>query len=275
MSTGIVQHQGISDGAQELSFFWASLCFGHVIPHLEAYQVSKPRKFELSVCALHLHSLLVVVFALALFESHREEHIPVRRDLHDLHVGQDVVARAEASANLGVPVGHVPLEAVRRDVGGPPEGDDADVLAKDVLLAVLADLDVMRAGLEQEGEAGAREEVDPAGGVAGVRLEEVEVVKLREALVNAAADAPESDDIDPAGVLLSDPVDGLGEVGRLLVGVVDDGCRRWLGGVEIADCRGERVKVADDELEVGLGGVNTTFRVHKSHPSHDIRTYFP
>jgi hypothetical protein len=102
---------------------------------------------------------------------------------------------------------------MRRDVGGLLEGDDANVLAKGVLLAVLADLDVVRAGLEQEGEAEAREEVNLARGVVGVCLEEVEVMKLREALVNATADAPESDDIDSAGVLFSNPVDCLGKVG--------------------------------------------------------------
>lgn len=154
-----------------------------------------------------------MVFTLAIFERYREEYVLVRRDLHDLHIGQDVVARAEASANLGVPVGHVPLEAMRRDVGGLLERDDANVLAKGVLLAVLADLDVVRAGLEKEGEAEAREEVNSARGVVGVCLEEVEVVKLREALVNATADAPESDDINSVGVLFSNPVDGLAKVG--------------------------------------------------------------
>jgi hypothetical protein len=53
------------------------------------------------------------------------------------------------------------------------------------------------------------------------------------------------------GVVGLDPANGLAQVGRLLVGVVDDlgGC--GLGGVEVADGSVQRVEVADDDLEVG------------------------
>ena len=56
------------------------------------------------------------------------------------------------------------------------------------------------------------------------------------------------------GVVGLDPANGLAQVGRLLVGVVDDlgGC--GLGGVEVADGSVQRVEVADDDLEVGLVG---------------------
>jgi hypothetical protein len=124
------------------------------------------------------------------------------------------------------------------------------VLAKDVLLAVLPDLDTVGARLEEKGEAGTGEEVDAALGVGGVRLEEIEVVKLAEALVDAAADAAQGDDVGSGRLRLANPGDGLAKVGRLLVGVVDDFGGGMLGGVEVVDVRPQGVEVADDDLEV-------------------------
>lgn len=163
-----------------------------------------------------------------------------------------MVAGAQLAANLGGPVRHVPLEALRRDDAPFFERDDADVLAKDVLLGILAHLDVVGARLEQEGQAGAREEVDAAGAVARVRLEAVQVVELAEALVDTAADAAEGNNVDARGVLLSDPRDGLAKVGRVLVGVVDDGGGGRLRRVKVADGWRQGIEVADDDLEIGL-----------------------
>lgn len=194
-----------------------------------------------------------MILTVDLSERYCKKYILVRLDLHDLGVGQDVVAGAELAANLSLPVGDVPLETTRGDDAGFLERDDADVLAKDVLLAVLADLDVVHAGLEEECQAGAGKQVDATLGVNRVGLKAVEVMKLAEALVDAAADAAQGDNVDALRVLLADPVDGLAEVGGFLVRVVDDGCGGGLGGVEVADGGGEGVEVADDELEVGLG----------------------
>lgn len=109
------------------------------------------------------------------------------------------------------------------------------MLPEDVLLAVLLDLYAVRASLEQERQAGPGQQVDAAGGVLGVGLEEVQVVELAEALVDAAADAAEGDDVNAGGLRAADPVDGLAEVGGLLVGVVDDLGGVGLGRVEVAD----------------------------------------
>lgn len=130
------------------------------------------------------------------------------------------------------------------------------MLPERVHLALLAHLDAVPAGLEQKGEARAGEEVDAARGVVRVRLVAVQVVQLRDALVETAADAAEGDNVDArrravrGGV--ADVVDGFAKVGGFLVGDVDDFGGGRLRGVEVADNGVEGVEVADDDLEVGL-----------------------
>lgn len=65
-----------------------------------------------------------------------------------------MVAGAELAAHLRFPVSHIPLQAFSCDVAWLLERDDSDVLAKHLFLAVLLDLDAMRAGLEEERQAG-------------------------------------------------------------------------------------------------------------------------
>lgn len=64
-----------------------------------------------------------------------------------------MVASAELAAHLRFPIGHIPLQSFGRDVAWLLERDDSDVLAKHLFLAVLSDLDAMRAGLEEERQA--------------------------------------------------------------------------------------------------------------------------
>lgn len=95
------------------------------------------------------------------------------------------------------------------------------MLAEHLVLPVFLNLDVVLARLEQEREAGARQEVEAPREVVTVGLEDVEVMHLAETLVHAPAYASEGDDIDPIRVRPADVVDGLAEVGGKLVGVVD------------------------------------------------------
>ncbi|KAI9172616.1 Protein transport protein BOS1 [Paramyrothecium foliicola] len=173
------------------------------------------------------------------------------RDLDAPRLGQHVVARAQVAAHLGLPGGHVPLEAGGADDAGLLERDDADVLGEDVVAAgagLLAHVDAVRARLEQEGQARAGQQVDAALGVARIRLEQIQVVQLAEALVDAAADAAEGDDVDARRVGVAHPADGLAEVGRLLVLVVDDLRGLGLGEVKIADRGREGVQITNDRL---------------------------
>lgn len=121
----------------------------------------------------------------------------------------------------------------------------------------------MPAGLEEEREAGAGEEVDAARGVGGVRLVAVQVVQLGDALVETAADAAEGDNVDARRRGVADVVDGFAKVGGFLVGDVDDFGGRGLRGVEVADGGVEGVEVADDDLEVGLHSLSFSSRISK------------
>jgi hypothetical protein len=58
-------------------------------------------------------------------------------------------------------------------------------------------------------------------------------------------------------MFFTDPINCFSKVGRLLISVVDNGRRRRLRRVEIADRWGERIEVANDELEVRLSGLAT------------------
>jgi hypothetical protein len=186
-----------------------------------------------------------LVITVAFFKCYREKHILVCRHRHNLRIGQNVIASAQLAANLGMPVLDVPLESLCCNVGGFLERDNTNVLAKGVFLAILADLDVMRAGFKQKGQARAREEEDTAARIFGIGLEEVQVVELGKTLVDTAANTSESDNVN-SGVFFADPVDGFGEIGRFLIGVADDLRRGGLRRVEVADRWGQGIEVADD-----------------------------
>lgn len=142
----------------------------------------------------------------------REQH-RLRR-LHAHHLRPDVVARADLPAHLGAPVAHVPLEPARRDRCGARDGDDPDVFFQEVLFLVFVPRSgiLMRLGtltglggmndvlppLQHEGNALLGDEVDIACRF-GARGMHVQVVDLREGLVDAPAETAEDDDVDAGG----------------------------------------------------------------------------
>jgi len=75
-------------------------------------------------------------------------------NLDNLCFWENVVASAELATHLGFPISHIPLQPFGCDVAWLLERDDSDVLAKHLFLAILSDLDTMRAGLEKERQAG-------------------------------------------------------------------------------------------------------------------------
>jgi hypothetical protein len=85
------------------------------------------------------------------------------------------------------------------------------------------------------------------------------VVQLADSLVDSAADAPDRHDV-LGQVVVPDVGDGLAEIGRVLVGVVNDlgvsGRRR----VVLADFLAEGIQVANDDVERVLG-VSATMTV--------------
>lgn len=194
-----------------------------------------------------------VVLAINMLQRYREQDVFVRLHLHPPRVREHMVARAQVAPHLRLPVCHVPLEPLGRDPARLFERDDADVLAEDGLLAVLADLDSMRPRLKEERQTRPGEQEDAPVAVGAVLLEQVQVVQLAEPLVDAAADAAEGDDVDTGRVLVAHVLDGLAEVGRVLGRVVDDLGGRRLRGVEVADGGVEGIEVSDDDLEVRLG----------------------
>jgi hypothetical protein len=148
------------------------------------------------------------------------------------------------------------------------------MLAKHVRDALLPDVDVVRPLVKQERQARARQKVEGRVLVAG--LEEVEVVQLAEALVDAAAKTAQGDD-GHRGLRLADPGDGFGKVGGLLVWLVDDLGRLGLGEIEVLDGGLEGVEVANDGLKVGLRRVSewSSMRYSKGvdlHICHGTKT---
>lgn len=197
-----------------------------------------------------LDTLLVI--AVAFFECYCEKNILICCHCNDLRIGQDVIASAQLAANLGMPVLDVPLEALRCNVGGLLERNDTNVLPKSVLFAVLANLNLMCAGLEQESQTGAGQKEDTAACVFGIGLEEVQVVKLGETLIYATADTTKRNNVNSVGVFVADPVDCFGEIGRVLISVANDLRRGRLRRVEVADRWSQGIEVANDELKVRL-----------------------
>lgn len=199
-----------------------------------------------------------------------KQHVLRRLDLDHLRLRQHVVARAHLAPKLGLPVRHVPLEPPERDDARLLDGDDAGVLGKHVLrpvpLAVpLPHVDpVCPPGLEQERHRLAAHEEQAALGVVGRRLEQVQVVQLAQALVHAPAQPAHRHNVRDRGSCVpwrgggrcANPLDGLGEVCRVLIWVVDDLCR--LGACsEVLPCLGcEGVQIAYYGVQVVLGLVS-------------------
>lgn len=129
------------------------------------------------------------LLAINLLQRNGKQHVLIRLNLHDLRLRQDMVTRAQLPANLRLPILHIPLQPLRRNPTRLLQRDDADVLSKDILLAILAHLDTMLAGLEEEGQARARQQIQPSVGVGGRLLELVQVVQLGNTLVDTAAEA--------------------------------------------------------------------------------------
>lgn len=188
-------------------------------------------------------------------EGNGENHCVRRLDLDHLGLGQHVVAGAHVAPKLGLPVLDVPLEALGGDEAGAADGDDADVLAEDVLAAVLPDVDPVAAGQEEERQVLAGNQEEPALVVGRAGLEDVQVVELAQALVDAAAEPADGDDVF-GGVVRPDPRHGLVEVGRVLVRLADDLGRLVQFRVVLLDGRQEGVQVADDDIDVGLQGLD-------------------
>lgn len=202
-------------------------------------------------------------------QSNREQHILVRLNLDNLGLGQDMVTRAHQPAKLRLPVRHIPLEALCGNDARLLDGDDADVLVKDVLVSVTMlpfwpHVDVVTSRLEQHRKRLAANEVHSALGICGVCLEEVQVVELAKALVDSAAQAAHGDNVEwlaavmtvAVGVMCrrssrrgrgqgADIADSFAEIRRVLVRVVDDLrglCGR--GGGKVGACfRGDGVQV--------------------------------
>lgn len=197
-----------------------------------------------------LDTLLVI--AVAFFECYCEKNILICCHCNDLGIGQDVIASAQLAANLSMPVLDIPFEALRCNIGGLLERNDTNVLSKSVLFAVLANLNLMGTGLEQESQTGAGQEEDATACVFGIGLEEVQVVKLRETLVHATADTTKRNNVNSVGVFVADPVDCFGEIGRVLISVANDLRRGRLRRVEIANRWSQGIEVANDKLKVRL-----------------------
>ncbi|KAJ6440596.1 Peroxisomal biogenesis factor 19 [Purpureocillium lavendulum] len=200
--------------------------------------------FNLNTCVTGLY-----ILAFNLSQRYCEEHVPRRLYLDALGLREDVIARAQLATNLRLPVGHVPLQALGGDDARPLERQDTDVLAERHVLAILPDADQVLAGLQEERETRPGQEEQPALGVVGPRLQQVQVVQLADALVDAPSDAAQRDNVESLGPRLADPGDGLVEVGGFLVGDVDDLGRRGLRRVEVSHGGGQRVEVTDDGLE--------------------------
>lgn len=163
-----------------------------------------------------------------------------------------MVARAQLPADLRLPVRHIPLQALGRDTAWFLQGDDPDIFAEDLLVAllILPHLDTMHTRLKEECQAGSREEEDATAGVGSVLLEEVQMMQLAQSLVDAATDATQRDDVQALRMLGADPSYSLAEVRGVLVSVMDDLSWGRLRGIEIADGGVERVEVADDDLQI-------------------------
>jgi hypothetical protein len=122
----------------------------------------------------------------------------------------------------------------------------------------------MPTGLQQKCQALPAKQVQPAFGIARVRLEEVQVVQLAQALVDAPAEAAHGDDVggsaacvvcmlrrgswrmrrwEESVVMLPDVGDALAKVGRILVWITEDG--GFPGFVVRLRCWGEAVQVPD------------------------------
>jgi len=235
----------------------------HVDTYHSTSKFQSPARHTLCLRRLSLNSFVISPFPL---QRNGEQYIFARGDLN--HILDDMVARAQLTAKFGPPVRHVPLQAPRRYDGRLAQGQDAHVFRervpprrwRDVALrlprtllfrrgdvVVVADADPMRPSaprttLQQERQPFAAEQVDPPVALVGplVLLEQVQVVQLTEALVYAAAEAAETDDVPwrlgggggsgvgsglvvgAATVMLADMPDRLGEVCRVLVRVMDD-----------------------------------------------------
>lgn len=180
---------------------------------------------------------LRVIFPIEVSQGYCEENVLCRLNLHAFGLWRHMVTCAQFAANLRLPIPDIPLKPAGGDDARFSEGDQPDMFSKNTILAFLGHMDLVLACFEEKGQAGAGEEEDAAGFVGWVGVEEVEVVELADALVNAAADAAEGDDVDAGRLVVADPGDGFAKVGGLLVVIVDDGGGCGLGRVEVTNSR--------------------------------------
>lgn len=202
----------------------------------------------------------------------REQHIPRRLDLYDLRLRQDVITRTHPPAKLRLPPRDIPLQALGADHTGFLDGHDPHILIKHISLALpLPDVHAVPPRLEQERQRLPADQEHPTLRVRRVRLEEVQVVQLAEALVDAPAEPAHGDDVQRPGArrrVAADEADGFAEVGGFLVFVVDDTRRRRRRrpGGEVRPGRwGERVEVAYYYVEVVLvdgGWLDVRFKLY-------------
>lgn len=112
---------------------------------------------------------------LELLEGDGEQDVLGRVYPHCLCLGENVVAGAHLATHFGVPVGHIPFEAVGGDPARLFDREDPDILVKN-LFGPVANVDLVGPFLEKKGQTLAREQAEATLAVVWVGLVRVKVM---------------------------------------------------------------------------------------------------
>ena len=162
---------------------------------------------------------------LALLQGDCEDDIGRCLDVHVAHVWKHMVAGADPATKLGLPVLNIPFQASGADDAWSADGEYSNVLVEPIRLSLSPNTNPVSAALQEEAQAIARDEVQASLRVFRVSLEDVQVVKLAQALVDSATHAAHGHDIQGALDIASPNVlDCFAKVCRILIRNVDDRC---------------------------------------------------
>lgn len=160
-----------------------------------------------------------------------------------------MIACAHLASKFCWPILDIPLETFGRNDTRLLDRDNTDVLGEGLAARAhrcagagigLADVDAMLPSFEEERQALARKEEHLAICVCRRGLKEVQVMQLAQPLVHASSKSAHADNV-PAREFSADEPNSFGEVGGVLVRVVDDGTMCWFGGEEVPRFIGQRV----------------------------------